>query len=199
MNLKEILQGYKDKTGYNNDILAAKLGVTKSAVSKWLSGQVKKVKPETMERISALVGYDIAPFLKGQVVRFKKPILGYVKAGYDLFREEQYLGYEEVNANENIQGDYFLQVVGDSMIGDGIMEGSLAYVKQCNQVSNNSIAVVAIGDDEVTIKRVIQRPEVFILEASNPNVKARYFTYEEVESLPVRIIGKVLYVKTILD
>ena len=107
--------------------------------------------------------------------------------------------YEEVNANENIQGDYFLQVVGDSMIGDGIMEGSLAYVKQCNQVSNNSIAVVAIGDDEVTIKRVIQRPEVFILEASNPNVKARYFTYEEVESLPVRIIGKVLYVKTILD
>ena len=177
-------------------MLAIRLGVTKSAVSKWLSGQVKKVKPETMERISELVGYDIAPILKGHVVSFKKPILGYVKAGYDLFREQQYLGYEEVNASENLQGDYFLQVVGDSMIGDGIMEGSLAYVKQCSQVANNSIAVVAIGDDEVTIKRVIQRPEVFILEASNPNVKARYFTYEEVESLPVRIIGKVLYVKT---
>ncbi len=196
MDLRIILQTYKDKSGYNNEMLAERLGVTKSAVSKWLSGQVKKVKPETMDKISELVGYDIAPILKGHVVSFKKPILGYVKAGYDLFREQQYLGYEEVNASENLQGDYFLQVVGDSMIGDGIMEGSLAYVKQCSQVANNSIAVVAIGDDEVTIKRVIQRPEVFILEASNPNVKARYFTYEEVESLPVRIIGKVLYVKT---
>lgn len=196
MNLKMILQTYKEKSGCNNEMLAIRLGVTKSAVSKWLSGQVKKVKPETMERISELVGYDISPFIKGQIVSFQKPILGYVKAGYDLFREQQYLGYEEVNASENLQGDYFLQVVGDSMIGDGIMEGSLAYVKQCSQVANNSIAVVAIGDDEVTIKRVIQRPEVFILEASNPNVKARYFTYEEVESLPVRIIGKVLYVKT---
>lgn len=196
MNLKMILQTYKDKNGYNNEMLAARLGVTKSAVSKWLSGQVKKVKPETMDRISELVGYDIEPILKGHIVSFKKPILGYVKAGYDLFREQQYLGYEEVNASENLQGDYFLQVVGDSMVGDGIMDGSLAFVKQCTQVTNNSIAVVAIGDDEVTIKRVIQRPEVFILEASNPNVKARYFTYEEVESLPVRIIGKVLYVKT---
>lgn len=196
MDLRIILQTYKDKSGYNNEMLAERLGVTKSAVSKWLSGQVKKVKPETMDKISELVGYDIAPILKGHVVSFKKPILGYVKAGYDLFREQQYLGYEEVNANENMQGDYFLQVVGDSMIGDGIMDGSLAFVKQCTQVANNSIAVVAIGDDEVTIKRVIQRPEVFILEASNPNVKARYFTYEEVENLPVKIIGKVLYVKT---
>ena len=91
MDLKEILQSYKDKTGYNNDILATKLGVTKSAVSKWLSGQVKKVKPETMERISTLVGYDIAPFLKGQVVSFKKPILGYVKEASEKYGVEERL------------------------------------------------------------------------------------------------------------
>lgn len=196
MELKQILLDYKNKFGVSNDYLAEKIGVSKSSVSKWLSGDVKKVQQETMQRISNLIGYDIEPFLNGTVIEFQKPILGYVKGGYDLFREEQYLGYEEVTAEENRKGDFFLKVVGDSMMGDGIMEGSLAYVQQCSDVPNNSIAVVAIGNDEVTIKRVIKRPEMFILEASNPTVKSRYFTPKEVEQLPIRIVGKVLFVKT---
>ena len=56
-------------------------------------------------------------------------------------------------------------------------------------------AVVLINGDEATVKRVIKKDRVLILEAANPKVENRYFTQEEVETLPVKIIGRVLYTK----
>ena len=53
-----------------------------------------------------------------------------------------------------------------------------------------------IGGEEVTVKRIIKKPDMLILEATNPLVENRYFSNEEVEQLPVRIIGKVVYTKT---
>ena len=53
-----------------------------------------------------------------------------------------------------------------------------------------------IGGEEVTVKRIIKKPDMLILEATNPLVENRYFSNEEVATLPVRIIGKVVYTKT---
>jgi hypothetical protein len=58
-----------------------------------------------------------------------------------------------------------------------------------------SIAIILIGDNEATVKRVIKKEHLLILEAANPNVENMYFTEKDVEELPVRIIGKVLYNK----
>ncbi|MGB4984425.1 MAG: S24 family peptidase [Erysipelotrichaceae bacterium] len=196
MELREIIQQYKDKYELSSDDIAKEIGVSKSAVSKWLSGDVKKLKEETIDKINNIFGYDIRPFLKGQIIHFEKPILGYVKGGYDLFFQQEYLGYEEVSVEDDRQGDYFLKVVGDSMIGDGIMDQSLVYVRNTSQVANNTICVVSIGNEEITIKRVIFKNDMLILQASNPLVSSRFFTLKEINELPVKIIGKVLYVKT---
>lgn len=157
----------------------------------------KKLQSETLQKLSQALGYDVEVVLNGQVIEFKKPILGYVKAGYNLYAEENYLGYEDVTAAENRQGDYFLQVTGDSMIGEGIMDGSLAYIKSCQDVPSGTIALCLIGGEEVTIKRVIKKEDMIILEAANPQVSARYFSALEAATLPVQIIGRLVYVKTV--
>ena len=126
----------------------------------------------------------------------KRPILGYAKAGYDMYGENNYMGEEEVTEEDFYKGDYFLQIQGDSMTGSGIMDGDLALIKQCSYVSTGDIAVVMIGGEEVTVKRIIKKPDMLILEATNPLVENRYFSNEEVATLPVRIIGKVVYTKT---
>jgi repressor LexA len=81
------------------------------------------------------------------------------------------------------------------MIGEGIMNNSLVYVKKTNIVNSKDIAVIMVGN-EITIKKVIFKTDTLILEAANPTVENRYFSKEEVETLPVKIIGKVLYSKT---
>lgn len=196
MELKDLVQQYKEDQHINSAELARRLGVTKSTIHKWLNGDVKKVQSETANKLSKLFGYDVEAFLNGTVIEFKKPILGYVKAGYNLLADENYLGEEEVTETENRQGDYFLKVTGDSMIGEGIMDGSLAYIKSCSDVPSGTIALCLIGEEEVTIKRVIKKADMIILEAANPKVSARYFSAAEVESLPIQIIGRVVYVKT---
>ena len=196
MELKDIIKDYKYRHQLTNHEIAAQLGVTKSTVSRWISGDVKRIQEETLSRLNALLGYNIDPIIKGKSVHLKRPILGYAKAGYDMYAQENYMGDEEVTEEDFYKGDYFLQIQGDSMIGSGIMDGDLALIKQCSTVSSGEIAVVMIGDDEVTVKKVIKKPDMLVLEATNPLTENRYFSQQEIQQLPIRIIGKVIYTKT---
>ena len=175
MELKDIIKDYKYRHQLTNDEIAAQLGVTKSTVSRWISGDVKRIQEETLSRLNALLGYNIDPIIKGKTVHLKRPILGYAKAGYDMYAQENYMGDEEVTEEDFYKGDYFLQIQGDSMIGSGIMDGDLALIKQCSTVSSGEIAVVMIGDDEVTVKKVIKKPDMLVLEATNPAITNSYY------------------------
>lgn len=195
MTLQEIIQEYKEKTGASDSEIARRVGVTRSTTSRWSKGEIRRVSPEVLERLSELVGYNVEPALKGMDISVKIPVLGYVKAGYDLFAQENYIGEEEVSLSERKKGDYYLKVTGDSMNGIGILDGSLVLVKQCHNVENGHIGVVLIGD-EVTVKRIVYKDRMLILEAANPDVANRYFTPKEVKELPVQIIGQVISCKT---
>lgn len=195
MQLSDILKEYKDKTGFSDDYIAQHLNVSRSTVNRWVSGDTKKVQPKIIAKLSELMNLDIEEILTSSLLMIQKPILGYAKAGYDLFAEENYLGYEMVTSEEDRDGDYFLKVEGDSMIGAKIHDGDLVYVKKTNTVNNNEIAVVLVGE-EVTIKKVIQKDEILILEAANAAYENKYFTKAEVSELPVSIIGRVVYSKT---
>ena len=81
------------------------------------------------------------------------------------------------------------------MNGIGILDGSLVLVRQCADVDSGKIAVVLVGD-EVTVKRVVKKERMMILEAANPEVQSRYFTAQEVRDIPVTILGQVISAKT---
>lgn len=81
------------------------------------------------------------------------------------------------------------------MEGSHIYDGDLIYVQQCDCVPSGSIAVVLIGD-ETTVKKVVYKNDLMILEASNPKYESRYFTSKEIEEPPVRILGRVRFVRT---
>ena len=195
MELKDIIIRLKADLGFNNTQIAKELGVTKTTVGRWISGEIKNIQDETAENLSELLGFDVKAAISGEIINFKKPILGFAKAGYDLFLDSNYLGEEELTYQDYIRGDFFLRVTGDSMIGEGIMNNSLVYVKKTNIVNSKDIAVIMVGN-EITIKKVIFKTDTLILEAANPTVENRYFSKEEVETLLVKIIGKVLYSKT---
>lgn len=195
MELRDIINDYKYKTGFNDSEIARRLGVSRSTASRWASGQIRRVSPEVMARLSELVGYNIEPVLKGMDISVKLPVLGFVKGGYDLFAEENYIGEEDASLSDCKRGDYYLQVTGNSMNGVGIMDGSLVLVQQTNRLDSGEIGVVMI-DQEVTVKKVVIKRGMMILEAANPDVENRYFTSDEIQNLPVRIIGRVISCKT---
>lgn len=194
MKLKEIIQEYKNRHQLSNEEIAKQFHVTHTTVGRWLKGDIKQIQEETAKKMSEVLGYDVMAVLKGTTITLKKPILGMAKAGYDMFLDENYLGEENVTMEEDKDGDYFLQVVGDSMIHSGIKDGGLVYVKKCNLVNSGDIAVVAV-DDEVTIKQLKIESDGIVLIASNPLVEDRSYSYQEVEEIPIKIMGRVLYSK----
>lgn len=196
MQLSDILKEYKEKTGFSDEYIAQHLNVSRSTVSRWVNGETKKVKASIIAQLSELMKVDIEKIMTNSLFMIKKPILGYAKAGYDLFAEENYLGYEMITSSEDSEGDYFLKVEGDSMTGARIHDGDLVYVKTTTTVANNEIAVVLV-EDEVTIKKVIKKDDILILEAANPAYTNKYFTQAEVDALPVKVIGKVIYSKSV--
>ncbi|MGM9890971.1 MAG: LexA family protein [Floccifex porci] len=195
MNIQQILNEYKRQTNVTNDYIAQKIGVTKSTVSRWCNGQIKKISPDTLQKLSSLIGIDFDQMTKITQFSFEKPILGTVKAGYGLFAQENIEGYLSVSEEEYEQGDYFLRVEGNSMIQAKIHDQDLLYVKSVNDVTNHTIGIVLIENEEVTVKRIIKKEKYLILEAANPDVEPKIFTWEEVKSLPVQIIGKVIYAR----
>lgn len=192
MNFKEYLKKYKERMGVSNEYIASQLGVNRSTVTRWLKGDTKVTNPEVIEKLSFILGVDVESLINSEE-RYEKPVLGEVKAGYDLLIDENFEGYEQVTQDDYYRGDFFLRVVGDSMSGAHIHDGDLLYVKKCNDVPSGTIAVVLINRCEVTVKKVIKKEGLLILEPANPSVDVRYYSQEEVESLPVEIIGKALY------
>ena len=63
-------------------------------------------------------------------------------------------------------------------------------------MQSGEIAVVLISDEEATVKKVILKDDLMVLEAANPEVENLYFTRDEVRALPVRIIAKAVFSKT---
>lgn len=122
--------------------------------------------------------------------RVKIPIIGTVTAGPNGIAYEEHLGYEWTEEDDVKGGKYFyLQVKGDSMIGDGILPGDLALVMETPEVNSGDLAVAIVNGEEGTIKRIYKKDDSIILQSSNPSYPPRFFTGKELED--IRIVGKV--------
>ena len=197
MRLKELLIQYELQNDLNHTAMAQKIGVSTSTYYRWINEESTELKKTTLKKIAQVLDCDIEKVLNddGECV---KPILGFAKAGYDLFAEQQIEGYVEVNASDAKKGDYFLRIQGDSMEGSHIYDGDLVYVQKCDVVEDGKFAVVLIGE-EATVKKVRYKKNLMILEASNPKYEPKYFTPQEIEEIPVRILGRVRFVRTDFD
>jgi len=94
------------------------------------------------------------------------PLLGRVAAGSPILAVEQI--DEKLNINDLFEGqDHFvLQVTGQSMIEDHIEDGDYVVIQQ-QEVATNGERVVAMIDDEVTLKRFYKEPDHIRLEPAN--------------------------------
>jgi len=117
------------------------------------------------------------------------PIVGKVKAGEPILAVENIEGYINLDRSLISSRDVFLlRVVGDSMIDAHIQDGDFALVKPQPHVENGEI-VVALIEDEATIKRIFQKRDLIRLEPANPKMEPIVVKKGEKK---VTIVGKVV-------
>lgn len=108
------------------------------------------------------------------------PLVGAVAAGAPILADE----HVEDHVAAPFAADYLLRVKGDSMINAGILDGDLVAVKQQDDARDGQI-VVALLEDEATVKRVYREPGGVRLEAENE-------AYDPIRSPDIKVIGRVV-------
>jgi repressor LexA len=117
------------------------------------------------------------------------PIIGRVQAGEPILAIENIEGYINLDRNLVSSSDVFLlRVQGDSMIDAHIQDGDFALVKPQPTAENGEI-VVALIEDEATIKRIFQKRDLIRLEPANPRMEP---IIVKKGGKKVTIVGKVV-------
>jgi len=186
--------------------LAEKTGISKSAISQYLSGAFVPKQRNTY-KIAAALGVNPA-WLMGKdvemedvsatnIVRYtttkQVPLLGEIAAGEPILACEDCKTYIEVDGS--LQVDFCLRVNGDSMIDARICDGDLVFVRRQPVVENGEIAVVLL-DNEATLKRFYRNDGGVILKPENAKHQPRFYTERDFKQ--VRVLGKAVMFQSLL-
>lgn len=113
------------------------------------------------------------------------PLIGQVAAGEPILAEEnieEYLEVPDVIGGED--GDYILQIRGESMKEAGIIEGDYVIVRPSDDAADGEIVVALIGE-EATVKRIFREKDHVRLQPENEEM-------EPILTTEARVLGKVV-------
>lgn len=118
---------------------------------------------------------------------YRVPILGKITAGAPIYAYEENLGtvpFISDGRHYDPSELFALKVRGSSMTGVGIFDGDTVIVQQCSSCDDGCV-VVALIDDEATVKTLYREEGRVRLQPENPD-------YEPIYSDNVRILGRVI-------
>ncbi|MCE9499741.1 MAG: transcriptional repressor LexA [Leptospira sp.] len=113
------------------------------------------------------------------------PLIGRVAAGMPILAEENIEDYIPVSDELAKRGvTYALRVIGDSMIDAGIQNGDIAIIQKKDTARNGDI-IVALVEDEATLKTYFKESDHIRLEPSNSK-------YKPIKTKKALIMGKLV-------
>ncbi len=208
MEMGERIKKLRKEMGLTQEELGKYIGVKKAAIMKYEKGNVKNMKRSTIETLSKL--FNVSPsFLmcldEPKTDRFGNrvvsiPLLGEVRAGYDYLAQENWEGTVEIKEELAKTGDFFaLTIKGNSMF-ETLWEGDIVAVKRQDFAVDGNIAVVLINGDEATVKKIkILENGIKLIplnrrinpDTQEPFYEDKTYTKEDMQTMPVKIIGIV--------
>lgn len=115
------------------------------------------------------------------------PILGKVTAGIPVLAAENFDGYLNFTPEKgrySVENLFALRISGNSMIGVGILDGDFVVVEKGDYAENGDV-VVAMIEDEATVKTFYKEGKHFRLQPENPS-------FEPIVTDSLAILGRVV-------
>ncbi len=192
------IKALRNKKGIKQIELAAAVNVSQAALSGYETGKYE-ADLETYKRIASYFGVSLGYLLGEDSPDNKRedyiriPVLGRVAAGIPIDAIEEIIDWEDISADMAAGGaEYFgLQIKGDSM-EPKISDGDIVIVRKQPDVESGEIAVVLVNGDDATVKRIKKSAAGITLIANNPAYDPMFYSNEDIEKLPVAILGRVV-------
>ncbi len=195
-NLRRLLNE-KDMPQYK---LAEYLGMSTSAVNKWyIGGGMPRM--SKIDEIANVLNVDKAELLDDKPVypnavsigKYKIPVVGNVAAGSPIYADEEVMEY--IDYPKNPEGVFGLYVHGDSMT-PRIHDGDIVLVDQNAIYADGDIVVATVNGEDGCCKRLKMYKDGISLISLNTAYEPMYYSKQEVNDLPVRIVGRVVEIRS---
>ena len=183
----------------SQQIIADMLGVTQATLSGW-ENEKYEIDNQSLSKLASYFNVT-TDYLLGRTDEKKErprekgvriPVLGCVQAGIPIEAIEDIIDYEEIPESMAKNGEYFaLQVRGDSM-EPKFSEGDVVIVRKQESADDGDIAVVLVNGNEATVKKIKRRMDGIMLIPNNPSYDPMFYSNQEIATLPVAIIGRVV-------
>ena len=129
---------------------------------------------------------------KSQRGTIRAAVIGRIACGIPNLAEQHVEGY--VNLPESLFGQgnfYILRASGCSMTAAGIDDGDLVVIREQNTAEDGQI-VVALVDDEATLKRFFHEGDRIRLHPENPRMKDIFVTDCRIQGVAVKVIHDLM-------
>lgn len=180
---------YVQKNGYSPTLqeIATAIGVSSLAtVHEHLEALTKKGVIKKFE--GSVRGIELLDeFSSSDLSGITLPVLGYIAAGQPILPHTDPHASFQVSPSmvTGKRRSYVLQVKGDSMIEEGILDGDYVVVEEQNEVHNGDIVVALLDNGLATLKRFFKEATRVRLEPANSAMAPIY-------AVRVRVQGKVV-------
>lgn len=146
--------------------IAAALKVAQPTVSAWESGR-KAPSAENLRVLTELFGVPV------------DYLLGFTSMAM-------------VPTEHVVSGQLFsLIATGDGM-APVICEGDILTIQREQKVENGTIAAVQLGSDDSIVRRYFKSEQGVALMPINPSTEPMFFSNEEVQHMPISVIGRIV-------
>lgn len=194
------IREYREREDLTLAEMAQRTGVPAQTLNRYELGKRAPkidVAVQIAERLGVnplwLQGYDV-PVLTGVPDGFDPvpetytvPRVGAIACGTPILAEQNIETYDAVP--NRIRCDFTLVCKGDSMVGAGIEDGDVVYIRQQPEVENNEIAAVMI-DGEATLKYFKRVGDMVLLSPANREYEPIVVSGENLGE--VKIVGKAV-------
>jgi repressor LexA len=137
---------------------------------------------EILKPVTAAAGGVVTRAVETASNLVSLPLLGRIAAGTPIEALSDPTNHLEIPASMVGSGEHFaLEIVGDSMVGAGILDGDTVVIQRAETARHGEIVVALINQQEATLKTLLKEPGRVGLEAANPRYETRYFSTGEIE------------------
>lgn len=161
--------------------------IIRSLVEK---GYVQKVDGNT--RVLKILDEKAAAGLTGQPPSIELPLMGFIAAGSPLEPHTDPNATFQVSASM-ISGKktaYVLQVRGESMIEDGILDGDYVVIEKTDIANNGDIVVALVDDNLATLKKFYKEGDRVILRPANAAMEPIIPNTLKIQGIAVGVVRK---------
>lgn len=153
-------------------------------------GYVQKVDGNT--RVLKIIDEKAAQGLMGQLPSIELPLMGFIAAGRPLEPHTDPNATFQISASM-ISGKktaYVLQVKGESMIEEGILDGDFVVIEKTDVASNGDIVVALVDDNLATLKKFYKTGDKVELRPANSAMQPIIPNSLKIQGIAVGVVRK---------